>query len=71
MDVYTKNSAQLNNLAQQISQSMQSKISIEPTCAEPPDPILISIQYALTKVKDGDKFNCMLDVLQYIKDRYM
>lgn len=58
-----KQSEGLNNLAVQISQALAVKQNPAPVPAAAPDPILGAIQMALTKVKDANKFQCMLDVL--------
>lgn len=68
---YLKQSEGLNNLAVQVSQALTAKQNPAPVPAAAPDPILGAIQMALTKVKDANKFQCMLDVLQYINEKYL
>lgn len=70
-DVYIKQSEGLNNLAMQVSQALITKQNPEPTPAAILDPILGAIQVALTKVKEAKKFQCMLDILHYINEKYV
>lgn len=69
-EAYIKQSEGLNNLAMQVSQTLLAKNNPEPY-ASALDPIVGAIHLALTKVKDADKFDCMLDVLQYINEKYV
>lgn len=68
--IYMKQSEGLNNLAQRV-ETLVANNNAEPANTVAPDPIVTAIQFALTKVNDEEKFNCMLDVLQYIKENYM
>lgn len=71
-DVYNKRSETLNNLATQVSQALVAKKNpVVPTPTAISDPILGAIQMALTKVSEANKFQCMLDILQYINDKYV
>lgn len=70
-DTYIKQSEGLNNLAMQVSQALIAKQNPAPTPVASLDPILGAIQMALTKVKDANKFQCMLDILQYINEKYL
>lgn len=70
-EVYIKQSDGLNNLALQISQALVAKQNPTLTPAAALDPMLGAIQMALTKVKEANKFHCMLGILQYINDNYV
>lgn len=70
-DAYIKQSEGLNNLAVQVSQALVAKQNPTPAPVAALDPILGAIQMALTKVKDANKFQCMLDILQYINEKYV
>ena len=70
-ETYIKQSEGLNNLAMQVSQALTAKQNSAPASTTTSDPILGAIQMALTKVKDENKFQCMLDVLQYINENYV
>lgn len=70
-DAYIKQSERLNNLAVQVSQALVAKQNPTPAPVAALDPILGAIQMALTKVKDANKFQCMLDILQYINEKYV
>lgn len=71
-DVYNKRSETLDNLATQVSQALVAKKNpVVPTPTAISDPILGAIQMALTKVSEANKFQCMLDILQYINDKYV
>lgn len=68
---YMKQSEGLNNLAVQVSQPLAAKQNQESVPAAVPNPMLGAIQMALTKVKDIYKLQCMLDILQYINEKYL
>lgn len=68
---YIKQCEGLNNLALQVSQTLLTKNNPESAHAETVDPITGAIRLALTQVKDEDKFECMLHVLQYINEKYV
>jgi len=70
-EAYLKQSEGLNNLALQVSQTLLAKNNPESAYTIASDPIVEAIHLALTKVKDADKFQCMLDVLQYINEKYI
>jgi len=70
-EAYLKQSEGLNNLALQVSQTLLAKNNPESAYTIASDPIIEAIHLALTKVKDADKFQCMLDVLQYINEKYI
>lgn len=70
-DAYIKQSEGLNNLAVQVSQALVAKQNPIPAPVAALDTILGAIQMALTKVKDANKFQCMLDILQYINEKYV
>lgn len=67
--VYIKQSEGLNNLAQQVSQTLAAKNNVQSTHIT--DPIIAAIQMALTTIKDTDKFQCLLDVMQLINEKYI
>jgi len=70
-EAYLKQSEGLNNLALQVSQTLLAKNNPESAYTIASDPIIEVIHLALIKVKDADKFQCMLDVLQYINEKYI